>query len=351
MAALINKVVLNPLLTAPLLFLLTLAPENVREPTLLQLRSLVSTENISKAVTALKWLTAIGVGRWVHEFASELAQNNFRFSSEKARYYWPNEIAFITGAAGGFGSLMSKDLASKGVKIIAVDIAESLPSDMQKDPRINYYRCDITSKEAVDDLAKRVQKEHGDPSILINNAGIAHEHRILDATPASLQSIFGVNIIAHYYTVQAFMPAMLKARKGHVVTIASMASFVSPAEMVSYANTKSAALSFHEGLASEVRTVHNVPEVKFTVVHPTFAATGMIRKYQEDLKKAGMHVMDPQMVSDAVVKQIVSCRGAQLIIPDDHGVISCMRAFPHWLSQGMLRLGERAGAKRRDGQA
>lgn len=286
----------------------------------------------------------------MHDYATQLALNNFRFSSEKARYYWPNEIALITGAAGGFGSLMSKDLAAKGVTIIAVDVAEQIPIDMQKEPRIHYYRCDITSKEAVDDLATKVRKEHGDPSILINNAGIAHNHLILDATPSSLQSIFAVNIISHYYTAQAFMPAMLKARKGHVVTIASMASFASPAEMVSYANTKSAALSFHEGLASEARTIYKVPELKFTVVHPNFAATGMIRKYQDDLKKAGVAVMDPQMVSDAAVKQILSCRGAQLIIPNDYGVISCMRSFPHWLSQSMLRLGERAGERRREGK-
>ncbi|KAK4541955.1 hypothetical protein LTR36_007155 [Oleoguttula mirabilis] len=345
MASLISKVPLNPLLTAPLLFLLTLAPENIRQRTIQQLRQYVSKKSIAKAITTLKWLTALGLARWLSNYASQLAQNNFRFASEKHRYNWPQEIALITGAAGGFGSLMSKDLASKGVTIIAVDIAPALPPDMQKDPRIHYYNCDITSKPAVDELARRIQTAHGDPSILINNAGIAHKHRILDATPASLQSIFAVNILSHYYTAQAFLPAMLRAKKGHVVTLASMASFVSPAEMVSYANTKAAALSFHEGLAAEVRAVYNVPEIKFTVVHPTFAATGLIRKHEADLKRAGVLVIDPQMVADAVVAQILSGRGAQLVIPDDLGVVSCMRAYPHWLAQGMLRLGERAGGE------
>lgn len=59
MASLVGKVVLNPLVTAPLLLLLT-GPEQVREPLLQQLRQLVSSDAISKAVTTLRWLTALG---------------------------------------------------------------------------------------------------------------------------------------------------------------------------------------------------------------------------------------------------------------------------------------------------
>ena len=341
MANLITRTVLNPLVTAPLLLLFTQAPEQVREPILDQLRQHVSTDTITKAITALRWLTGLGLARWLHNSMNELAQNNFRLRSEKHRYYWPKEIAVITGAAGGFGSLMAKDLATKGIAIIAIDITEDLPKDMQNDPRIHYYRCDITSKDAVDAMAQDVKEKFGNPSILINNAGVAFNHTITNASASSLQKIFGVNILSHYYMCQAFLPAMLQQKKGHVVTIASMASFVTPAGMVSYSNTKSAALSFHEGLQSEARVVHNAPEVKFTVVHPNFAATGMVAPYADQLKKAGMSILRPEVVSDAVVKQILSGRGRQILVPENEMAVSLLRALPFWLTQPIMRIAER----------
>lgn len=65
--------------------------------------------------------------------------------------------------------------------------------------------------------------------------------------------MFGVNVISNYWTLQAFTPAMIKRDKGHVVTIASMASFLSVPGMVPYCNTKAAVLSLHEGMKQEMR--------------------------------------------------------------------------------------------------
>ncbi|KAK5133563.1 hypothetical protein LTR08_007602 [Meristemomyces frigidus] len=349
MASLIPKLALNPLLTAPLLLLLTRAPPSLRAPLLHKLAQYISpTTHISpttlaKALTTLRWLTAIGLARWLHTHANQLAQNNFRLTSEQHRYSWPHEIALVTGAAGGFGSLFCKDLAAKGVTVIAVDITAALPAAIAAHPLIHYYNCDITSRAAVEALGHRVRAAHGNPSILINNAGIAFAHSILTATQPQLERLFAVNVLSHYYTTQAFLPAMLAARKGHVVTIASLASFVSPPGMVPYASTKAAALSFHDGLAAEARAMHAVPEVKFTVVHPTFAATPLIAAFRAELAAGGVKVIEPQRVSDAVVGQVWRCRGAQLMVPGEGVVVGCLRGMPSWLSQALLRVGELRG--------
>ncbi|KAI7536002.1 hypothetical protein KC317_g18514, partial [Hortaea werneckii] len=183
----------------------------------------------------------------------------------------------------------------------------------------------------------------GDPSILINNAGVAFNHHITNATESSVKTIFGVNVMSHYFTCQAFMPAMVANKKGHIVTVASMASFVSPPSMVSYCNTKAAALSFHDGLRSEARVIHDCPELLFTAVHPNFASTGMVAEYEDRLKKAGLVLMKPHEVSDAIVKQILSCRGRQLLLPDNVGntLGSLFRAVPSWLCQPFLMLAEK----------
>jgi NAD(P)-dependent dehydrogenase (short-subunit alcohol dehydrogenase family) len=119
---------------------------------------------------------------------------------------------------------------------------------------------------------------------------VAYEHSIIDATEKALNNLYGVNIISHYYTLQAFLPNMIKNKKGHVVATASMASFVSPPGLIPYCNTKAAVMSLHEGLQQEMRVMYKAPEIKFSVVHPTYAATPMIQPFQDDIKRAGVYV-------------------------------------------------------------
>jgi hypothetical protein len=217
-----TKLALTPAVTGALLYALTRAPDGIREPILASLRQYISSKNISRAVTALKWLFGLGLAGEVNEWISELAQNNYRWRSEKHKYDWPNEIAVITGATGGFGSLMSKDLAKRGVNVMALDIRDEAPADM-KHPKIHYFKCDVTDREAVAEVARQIREKHGNPSILVNNAGISGEGPIVDQTPEQLRKIFDINVISHYYTVAEFLPNMAREKKGHVVTIASIA--------------------------------------------------------------------------------------------------------------------------------
>lgn len=234
---------------------------------------------------------------------------------------------------------MSKDLANRGVRVMALDVRDELPADM-KHPKIHYFKCDITDKDAVAEVAKKIRSQHGDASILINNAGISGEGPIVDQTKEDLRKIFDVNIISHYYTVQEFLPAMVANKKGHVVTVASMASFATTAGIVPYSNTKVAALGFHEGLQLEARIFHNAPEIKFSSLHPSFASTPMVTPHLAELKKAGATVLKPIDVSNAVIKQIISGRGKQIILAGNLGPAVYLRSLPHWLSQAIFQLGD-----------
>lgn len=227
MAALIKYTILNPIITGPLLFILTIAPKSYQQPILQELSAYVSQANVERLVLALKWLFGFSLVTTLNIFLSELAQNNFRWKSEAHRYDWPKEIAVVTGAGSGFGRLISEGFASHGIKVMALDIQDSLPAEMKSNKQIHYYKCDVTSVEAVNTTAEAIRAQHGNPSILINNAGVAYEANILKATPEQVHRIFNVNTISHYFTVNAFLPSMISQHKGHVVTIASMASFLS----------------------------------------------------------------------------------------------------------------------------
>jgi short-subunit dehydrogenase len=100
----------------------------------------------------------------------------------------------------------------------------------------------------VREVASTIKRDHGSPSILINNAGIVKWYTVLEAPEDYLRNVFYVNTISHWFTVQEFLPDMLSAKKGHIVTICSGASFISSAKLNAYSATKASALSFHEGM-------------------------------------------------------------------------------------------------------
>lgn len=328
----------SPIFTGGLLYALTRAPDSVRGPLISRLRQYLSPESIARIVTGLKWLLALGLVRNVNSAISAWAVNNFRFRSERRNYDWPRELAVVTGGSGGFGSLFAKDLAKHGIKVVVLDVTEGLPADMEKNPRISYYKCDLTSRETVMEVAQQIRNDHGDPSILINNAGVAFSHDTLAVSERSLDLLFRVNIISQYYTLQAFLPAMIEKKKGHIVSIASMASYLSPPGLGPYCQTKAGVLSLWETLNNELRSYYKAPEILNSIVHPTFAATAMTADSREELKKAGAEVIDPQTVSDAVVSQIMSARSGQIVLNGSVGPwLASIKGWPLWASQLLYR--------------
>lgn len=90
---------------------------------------------------------------------------------------------------------------------------------------------------------------------------------IVDQPTAETERIFNINILSHFHLVREFPPAMARQNHGHIVTVASMASFVTQGKDVSYACTEAAALAFHEGLTQESKHRYNAPKVHTTYVH------------------------------------------------------------------------------------
>nr|POE63100.1 dehydrogenase red2 [Quercus suber] len=338
-----SAVLLNPAISGTLLFAATLAPAQFREPLLAKLREYATNATIEKSVVALQWLFGLGIVASINRYLTRLGGNNFRLSHESSRYVWKDEIVLITGGTGGFGGRISKDLASRGLTVIAVDVRDDMPADMKAFSKIHYYKCNIADRDAVFELQKTIKREHGDPSILINNAGLGASSPILEVEPEKLKAIYSVNTQSHWWTVQAFLPAMMKAKKGQVVTIASVASFVAPQFMSEYSGTKASAMAFHECLTNELRTIYKAPQIRTVIVHPTFASTPMVAPYEKDLKTSKQKVIDPKIVTDAIVKRILSCNGGQLIIAPGTEFISTIRSWPSWIYHGGLILASKYG--------
>lgn len=191
-----------------------------------------------------------------HKSLSKLVLNNFQ-RTEK----WDpeNELVLLTGGTSGIGKQLAEDLSKQQLRVIVLDIqrpTDSLPRN------VIFYQVDITSSQELSDVARRIKTEHGDPTILINNAGVFEHGTILEKTEERIRRTYEVNNLAHYLLIKEFLPYMIRENRGHVITVASVASFVAVGEMVDYCCSKAAALVFHEGLRQELKYWYNAPNVR-----------------------------------------------------------------------------------------
>jgi all-trans-retinol dehydrogenase (NAD+) len=204
---------------------------------------------------------------------------------------------------------------------------------------VHYYKVDLTNAASVKEVGAKIRAEVGDPTILVNNAGIARGKTILETTERDLKFTFDVNAFAHFYTVQEFLPAMIKRNHGMVVTVASFAAWLTVPNMVDYGASKAAAASFHEGLSAELKTRYNAPKVRTVVVNQGYTKTALFTGYHNDAPFL-VPALEPETVADAVVRQILTGRSGQVITPAFGGTLQLLRGMPHWYSYGLRAKGE-----------
>jgi all-trans-retinol dehydrogenase (NAD+) len=191
----------------------------------------------------------------------------------------------------------------------------------------------VTDPDTVYATAKQVKETLGAPTILINNAGILAPHTILATPDPYLRKLFDVNVLANWYTTKAFLPAMIAANKGHIVTVASMASFIGVAGLADYCASKAAVLSFHEALDQELKHHYEAAGVLTTSVHPGWIRTPLLKEVEGELKAGGAEMIEPEDVAEAVVNRIVGCSGGQVFLPGSGAMGSGMRGWPNWVQE------------------
>ena len=222
------------------------------------------------------WLAVFVLLRTAHRAATRYVKNNGAWQADKPN--WSNEIVVITGGSAGIGRATVELLSWKHKARIAVlDLAEptyAAPPDGA--PKILYIKTDVTNKEQIAAAAKQIEEHFGAaPSIIINNAGIAGGNTILKTDVSVVEKQWRVMHLSHWLMLQQFLPALIAANHGHVVNVASSASYMPIPQLGSYAAAKASALSLHDTLHRELRSRYNAPRVRTSVVCPTRVDTSL----------------------------------------------------------------------------
>ncbi|KAI5466126.1 hypothetical protein BGZ63DRAFT_470134 [Mariannaea sp. PMI_226] len=274
--------------------------------------------------TRLKTLFWFSVARWLSDWVSDKVRNNW----VDDEYNWSKEIVLVTGGAGGIGGRIVKLLEEKGVTVVVLDVQ---PMSFAVSSKVHYFKCDIRSPEKVEEVARDIRAQVGHPSIIINNAGVARGKTVLESTPGDIRFTFDVNSLALYWMAKAFLPNMVANNHGMVVTVSSYAAWLCIPNMVDYGASKAAALSFHEGLTAELTTRYNAPKVRTVAVHPGHTRTALFDGYDQKTDFM-MPQLEPESVAEAVVKQVLTGRSGQVVIPGTGTILAALRALPDWYS-------------------
>lgn len=187
-----------------------------------------------------------------------------------------NKAALITGASKGIGKAIALALAVEGYDLALcarnMEGLEDVEREIQrKNPSVRVFlkSCDFSSQNQLEELADWVEEQFPVLDVLVNNVGYYHRKSLLDEAPDVLSESMQINLnTAHYLSVH-FGRIMRGAKKGHIVSISSIASRDPVKEAGSYTITKFAMAGLTQVLREELRD----SGVKVTEIIPSSTLT------------------------------------------------------------------------------
>ncbi|XP_006885380.1 PREDICTED: estradiol 17-beta-dehydrogenase 11 [Elephantulus edwardii] len=191
------------------------------------------------------------------------------------------EIVLITGAGHGIGRLTAYEFSKLKSKLVLWDInkhglEETATECKRLGAKVHTYVVDCSNREDIYATAKKVKAEIGDVSILVNNAGVVYTADLIATQDPQIEKTFEVNVLAHFWTTKAFLPAMMRNNHGHIVTVASAAGHTAVPFLMAYCSSKFAAVGFHRALTEELDGL-KITGVKTSCLCPNFINTGFIK--------------------------------------------------------------------------
>lgn len=253
------------------------------------------------------------------------------------------KVAVITGAGSGIGRATALLLARHGAKVHVADLnagaAQAVADEIgAAGGRAVAHAVDVSSPDAVEDLAQAVFEADGHVDVLHNNAGIGHAGNLEATTIDDWQRVIAVNLLGVAYGVQAFVPRMLaQGRSATVVNTASEAGLVPMAKMAPYCASKFGVVGMSEALDAElagrgIRVVAICPGVIDTGIVQSGITRGELAADQDRAvafyKKRGA---SPDVVANAVLASLSRPR-VVVGVPRSHVLV------PHLLHRLSPRL-------------
>jgi 3-oxoacyl-[acyl-carrier protein] reductase len=210
-------------------------------------------------------------------------------------------LAIVTGGARGIGRAIVLALARQGRRVVAFDIDEARLKELQDVARqegledVLIEKLDITDSDALSGAIERLEEEHGNLGILVNNAGITRDKLILAMKDEDFDRVMEINLRAAFVATRAAAKVMMLNKFGRIVNIGSVAGVIGNAGQSNYAASKAALIGMAKSLARELASRN----ITVNCVAPGFIATEMTDVLPDKVKELAKEAIPMSRFGDA----------------------------------------------------
>ena len=191
------------------------------------------------------------------------------------------KVALVTGASRGIGKAVAQLLASNGAIVVGTatsDNGAAQISDYLHDQNGFGVTLNIGSQESIDKALATIAEKVGEPSILINNAGITADNLFLRMKIEEWDNVLNTNLTGVFRLVKATIKPMMKLRWGRIINISSVVAFSGNAGQTNYTAAKAGLVGFSKSLAREFAS----RGITVNLVAPGFIDTDMTRELSQE---------------------------------------------------------------------
>ncbi len=198
-----------------------------------------------------------------------------------------SQVALVTGASRGLGRAIALALATAGAAVIGTatssEGAERISAELRA-AGVNGrgFPWQASDSVATEALLESLVAAEGAPTVLVNNAGIAHDALILRMKEQDWEQTLAINLTAVFRLSKACLRHMLKQRQGRIINIGSVVGSIGNPGQAHYAAAKAGLIGFTKALAREVATRN----ITVNTVAPGFIETDMTRALNEQQRAA-----------------------------------------------------------------
>lgn len=199
-----------------------------------------------------------------------------------------NQVVLITGAAGGFGSILANRLADEGAKLILSDRdSESLKilatSLQAKNMDVITRSCDVSKESEVEALVSAGINAYGRLDIAVNNAGLTTPLKpLIETTEADMDLNFAVNAKGVFFGMKYQIRQMLTQGGGIILNVASMAGIGGAPKLTAYTAAKHAVVGMTKTGAVEYARMN----IRINAICPYYSPTQLVtNEFDESLQE------------------------------------------------------------------
>jgi short-subunit dehydrogenase len=241
----------------------------------------------------------------------------------------------ITGASRGIGEATAVAAAAKGARVglIARDEADLQRVLARTGGRGAYAVADVSDGPTVAEAIARLEAELGPTDVLVANAGIGAYGAFADLTAEEAERVITVNVLGQVHALRAVVPGMIARRRGHIVSMGSIAGRIGTPFEAIYAASKFANVGLAEALVTELAPYG----IGVSMIQPGPVATDFGRARGHEYDRARPKPVSAETVAASVIRAVEGGRLEQYLPGSLRPAVAVRHLLPGFFRWGTAR--------------